>query len=227
MAIRWDNSHDTQRRSNKWQLRRTPQGGKLKGLILTDQPLGVWTHYYGGRTVPCESEACPACIDGQNPRKHWYVAQWDPTRDDRWILELTDRGADELILQVSKGARLRGRHLTTYRTNSRANGPVEAVLGEDHSSRYQLPPAPDIRQALLIIWGIETPDNPITGERGTVRVRGYRRRKGNDHGTNQPPNAGTNGTQQPGRLGSTHGLHEQAAENGRVPEESTFEPSHD
>lgn len=42
---------------------RTPPAKPLIGIITSEDLVGCYTHYYKGRTVPCDGKACQQCID--------------------------------------------------------------------------------------------------------------------------------------------------------------------
>lgn len=181
-AIQWDDSHETARRKNSWQLRRTPQRAKLDAWIVSETPLGVWTHYFGGKTMPCSGDSCKACQDDRSPRKHWYLACIEKNTGDRFLLELTDRGADGVIEAAANGASLRGRHIRTWRINSRPNGAVESNIGAPLPAHIKLPPQPDIRECLITIWGVDARAADADADETMTRVKPHWRRNERTNG---------------------------------------------
>jgi len=46
---------------------RTPLGRPLIAIVTSPDLVGCYTHYYKGRTIPCEGSGCNLCLDGQEP----------------------------------------------------------------------------------------------------------------------------------------------------------------
>ena len=158
-AIQWDDSHETARRKNSWQLRRTPHRAKLDAWIVSDTPLGVWTHYFGGKTMPCSGDSCKACQDDRSPRKHWYLACIEKNTGDRFLLELTDRGADGIIEAAADGTSLRGRHIRTWRINSRQTAQSNPPSAP-HSPHTSNCPSNQTSENASLQYGELTPETP-------------------------------------------------------------------
>ena len=225
MAIRWDDNHETVRRKNLWQLRRTPRGGEIKCYIVSTKPVGVWTHFYGGGTMPCEGDNCVACADHQSARKHWYIAVIGQKDGEKFMLEMTDRGADAIIQVIESKATLRGRYLRTYRINNKPNGPVESITGDLAPSHITIPNEPNLKQCLSIIWGLDSrTDDCEPGEEYT-RVAGHRRKRKLNNG---PRTEETTELPQPldaGGLRSADAIHEPTPETGNLPPRAATEPT--
>lgn len=227
MAIDWDDRPDTPRLRNKCQLVRTPRGGKIQAVIISTAAQAVWTHYYGGRTQPCSGADCEMCEAQGTRRRHVYVAIWNPDTAKTVMLEVTDTAGVELLLWKQEGRPLRGRMIRTVRLNSRVNAPVEVTIGDDVSAKYQLPPEPEIRDSLRIIWHLAHDPSAYTDAEQGTRVRPHIRRKKATNGANQQEPDQANGLQQPGRLGGTNGVHLEAQSNGRFSPRSTSESTFD
>lgn len=46
---------------------RTPPGRSISAIITSPDLIGCFTHYYKGRTVPCEGTGCRLCLNGDTP----------------------------------------------------------------------------------------------------------------------------------------------------------------
>ena len=72
--VRQDDGTEPQaHRTPKLELRRVPAGGSIGGIILDEQPVKVFVHYIGRRTVPCMKTLCPGCEANQEPVWKGYV----------------------------------------------------------------------------------------------------------------------------------------------------------
>lgn len=135
-------------------LVRTPPAGKLIGHITCDTPVAAKTHYYGGRTMPCTGDLCRACEDKRGHRWHVYVTLFT-AHDQRHVLhECTDDAGAPIYAWADAGNKLRGTRWVSYRTNSKANGPVQINLFAEATNSLFLPVAIDIKQVLCQIWKV-------------------------------------------------------------------------
>lgn len=44
---------------------RTPPGRAFSGIVTSPNLVGCFTHYYHGRTIPCEGDGCRLCMAGE------------------------------------------------------------------------------------------------------------------------------------------------------------------
>lgn len=227
MPIAWDNRPDSPRRRNKLQLIRTPRGGKLQGIFLSTEAVGVWTHYYGGRTQPCQQEECEICAHQVTRRHHVYAAIWSPETQKSVLLEMTENAGEELLNRAEQKQSIRGLKFKTHRVNMKPNAPVTLVVMEDASALYQLPPEPDVVEALLIIWHLANDPRYKVKTDPLTRVKPHFRKQKGTNGTGDKKPDQANGLEHPGRLGSANGLHQQGQGPGDLPARSPFEPTDD
>ena len=90
-----------------FRLVRTPSKGKLALFITSDSLLGCWTHFFGGRTVPCTGDKCEACQALASTRWHGYVAALEVKTAEPVVFEITGGGAEQLAAYRAKHGTLR------------------------------------------------------------------------------------------------------------------------
>lgn len=139
-------------------LLRTPANGRLIIAVTSDELVGCPTHWYGGRTVPCEAENCPACLDGLSWRWHGYLSGL--LRSTRRIIlaEFTAQACETITQYYDAQGSIRGAILTAQRHRNRHNGRVIITLTPGDLDVMQLPPAPDILKALATLWNLPRPN---------------------------------------------------------------------
>ncbi|WP_299030434.1 hypothetical protein [uncultured Thermanaerothrix sp.] len=136
-------------------LVRVPPHTAITGTILSDQMIGTWVHFYGGRSYPCRGENCPACEDdiGSRWKAYLHILQDEPPR--QIILEITEHTARALADQTDGLPSLRGIRVRFSRRHPRRNAPVDVRLSNTHLPADSLPPSLDIPSHLERIWGIK------------------------------------------------------------------------
>lgn len=139
-------------RPKNWKLIRTPAKTPLRALVLSDDIVGCNTHFWGGRTVPCEGPHCPACADGSPTRWHGYIAIWLPPDNIRLLFEFTDGPAELLAQYRAANGTLRGCKIEASRIKPVPNARVLLKTSRIDLSKYPLPDAPDICKMLLQMW---------------------------------------------------------------------------
>jgi len=139
-------------------LARTPANGKLIGIITTHDLIGCATHWYGGRTIPCEGETCKACLEGVPWRWHSYIAAMLKGTRHHVLLEFTAQASEKLIEYRDAHKTLRGCGITAKRLRNRANGRVMLTCTQTDLESIHLPPEPNVTKALSLIWGLPQPE---------------------------------------------------------------------
>lgn len=226
-AINWDNRPNHSHRANKLKLIRTPRAGKINAVILSTHATGVWTHYFGNRTIPCLDSGCQGCEHKRQRRQHCYVSIWFPEEDKRELFECTAEAGHELLCMAEENQPIRGRTIRAWRTGRAANSPVEIELGPDLSHKYKLPPEPDVPAALRTIWHL-TNDPAAYGEPQKKKLVQQHWRREKTDGSQHPANdVRATELEQSRRSGSTNGVHQPNAKTGDFPEGPAFEPTHD
>lgn len=227
MPIAWDYDDDVPALRNLWQLIRCPRKGRLNAMVISTYCEAVWTHYYGGRTQPCRGEDCQMCREQGTRRRHIYVGIWHPESNDRNLLEITDRAGKIFLDRRKDKASSRGHRISIERTGPKANSPVLLTFGENIGAKYVIPPEPDIRACLRVIWHMTNDPDAYTDAEKTSFVRGHHRKKGDENGASAAKPNGDLRSKLPGRPGSINRLHEPERENGHLPPSSSSEPALD
>jgi len=151
-------------------LLRTPANGKLIVAITCNEMIGCPTHWYTGRTVPCEQENCEACANGFPWRWHGYLSVMLQQARRHALLELTAQAAEQVVEYGTTHGSLRGTILTAQRHRNRHNGRVLLQLQPGDLDRLNLPEPPNIQAALAVIWNV-----PLAAEPSEDRTRGMHR----------------------------------------------------
>lgn len=150
-------------RGNSLQLKRCPTSRPLKGIITCKDVLGTATHFYHGRTLPCDSETCPACGEGLPWRWHGYISLYLPKAKQHILFELTAQACEPLKAYREANGSLRGCILLARRANAAPNARVLISTSTADQEEFPLPPEPCILDALSIIWNISRSSMAILG----------------------------------------------------------------
>lgn len=149
-------------------IRRTPTNASLYGIITTEDVLVCDTHYWRGRTVPCErlindsgqtedDKQCEACTQKVPYRTHVYVAAIDPKTREHYIFECSAHAAKALIDYRDQTGTLRGCLFDANRPKGTPNGKVVISTNTANLTRNPIPAAPDLVAALCTIWRLPRP----------------------------------------------------------------------
>lgn len=133
-------------------LIRTPSQSPLIGVILSPAMVGCPTHYFGGRTIPCTGDACPACLERQAWRWHGYLHILRAKTHEQALLELTAQAAETITDWFKRHGKIRGVQFRAERPSRRPNGRVVLLLKTFDDPNYVPPPAKDVRKCMAIIW---------------------------------------------------------------------------
>jgi len=145
-------------------LMRTPANRGLTAIILSDDLLGTNTHFYHGRTRPCNNEECDACADGMPWRWHAYFAIWSPSLNRAALFECTAQAAEPFKLYRDAYGTLRGCQFAAKRATTAANSRVIITTRRADLEKIHLPDAPNVIKALSIIWNISIDECQIEGQ---------------------------------------------------------------
>ena len=157
-----------------YDLRRTPPASPLRAIITSDDLLCCDTHWYGGRTLPCERKqlapdgtptagSCAACNDAMPFRTHVYVSVFDGKTHEHYIFECSALAAKPLEEYRAANGTLRGCAISATRPKGKGNSKVVIETCPTNLARVTLPTAPDLARALCVIWRIPCPtDSPAT-----------------------------------------------------------------
>lgn len=137
-----------------YRIIRTPTGGTLDMLVLSDAIYGVDCHYYQGRTRPHTQPTCEPCDIGVPYRWQGYLAVMMTRLRDLALFEFTAASAAPLVEYYETNKTLRGVQIKAARVNSRANGRVILQVTRGDLGLYAAPPAPDVNEILARIWQV-------------------------------------------------------------------------
>ncbi len=146
-----------------YDLKRTPPDKPLKGIITCTDIIGCNTHWWGGRTVPCEDSGCEACKNNTPSRWHVYLSILEAGTRDHFIFECTSKAAKPLEEWRDTNGSLRGVMLYAHRPKRRRNSRVEIILKPHDISGIIIPEPPNLPQAMAVIWQIPGASVMING----------------------------------------------------------------
>ena len=139
---------------NGYDLRRTPPDRPLLAVVTSEDFFVCETHYWGGKTVPCEGEACKACEANSPTRPHVYLSAIEFKTHDHFLYECTATAAIPLDVYRRANRTLRGCQMKSWRPKRIKNGRIEMLCKPIDLATLHLPPAPNIPKALCVIWQI-------------------------------------------------------------------------
>lgn len=176
MPIRFTSAPPDDPRGNGLPLMRTHRTRPTIAVVTCQNVLGCNTHFWGGRTVPCDATDCEACSNGAPWRWHGYVSAFDHRTRLHFLFETTARAAEPFKEWFEKYGTLRGAKFEAVRHQQRANGRVNIRLKSVDAIEFPIPAEPNILAALAIIWNIPLPDfyeaEPIKGHEAIGADRG-------------------------------------------------------
>jgi hypothetical protein len=153
----WSNELPVEGKHMGFDLRRTPTAGAIQGIITCEDILVVPTHYYHGRTTPCERPDCPACRESMPYRTHVYVSAFNEKKREHFLFECTAAAAKPLAEFKAANGSLRGCIIHASRPKCKPNAKVWIQTGAVDRAKVFLPEPPDVQRALCVIWRIPLP----------------------------------------------------------------------
>jgi hypothetical protein len=183
-----------------YDLRRTPPDRPITAVITSPDMIVCDTHFWGGRTTPCErtvnekaetidDSLCPACQAKHPWRTHAYVAAFNHHARVHFLFECTDAAAEPLAAYRQANGTLRGCLFTASRPKRGKNAKVEITTRAADLTKCPLPPAPNLILALSVIWRLPLPAfTSETTRSGRSALRNKPDRLAPVH--NQPDDAG-------------------------------------
>lgn len=165
----WSNELPKHGKHMGFQLHRTPQSASLQAIITCPELLVCDTHFWGGRTIPCERHHqeldgtlsagnCAACNEAVPFRTHVYVSALDTKTRDHFIFECTAHAAKPIEEYRLANNTLRGCIIHASRPKGEKNSKVIIQTSPVNLSRVNLPDPPNVILALTTIWRL-----PLTG----------------------------------------------------------------
>lgn len=137
-----------------WTIKRAPTDSVLKLIILSNDILGIRTHFFRGRTCPCYIGKCEACEHNQLSRWKGYVLAVEQPSGAQCVFEFTPPAARTLDEARKKYGTMRGIQLYVARASKKPNAKVTVtvkgitVLGPTACPDYNVWPI------VAHIWGL-------------------------------------------------------------------------
>lgn len=159
------NTPDEGDRGMKYAIVRTPPKG-LKGAIVTSHdPLGMYTHWHGGRTSPHVGTPCELCDANVSKRWYGYLMIYSIKQARQFLFEYTGSPAESVVEYWVQHRTLRGARLIAERQGARANGRLSLFLHAPAPGAEPLPIAPNRVLLLSQMWQVPlndflSPDDP-------------------------------------------------------------------
>jgi hypothetical protein len=151
-----------------YDLKRTPATQAIIAIITCDELVACQTHYWGGRTVPCEGTECKACLNLVPARWHIYVTCMEEKSRAQYIFECTAQAGEAFSEHFNAHGTLRGCKFQAYRPKQTKNGKVQIETKPYDLTKINLPPAPNLKRALCTIW--QLPAGTVDTETGETKV---------------------------------------------------------
>lgn len=163
------NQLPTEKTNMGFRILRTPQTTALTGIVTSPGLLVCDTHFWHGRTSPCErivgpdgatldDSVCSACQNKQAYRDHVYVSAFDPKTPSHFLFECTCHAAKPFAEHIEAHGTLRGCCFHATRPKQTPNGRVVILTTTATLTKTVLPAAPNVELALAVIWRL-----PLTG----------------------------------------------------------------
>ncbi len=134
---------------------RTPATAPFIAIITCSHLVGCPTHFWHGRTLPCQPPDCPACAEGTAWRWHGYVTCVNDKSGEHQLFETTAQASEEFTDYQKRHNTLRGCNFHATRAGGKTNGRVIIRTKPVDLKIIRLPPAPDIIKCLCHLWNIK------------------------------------------------------------------------
>jgi len=137
---------------------RTPTLKAIVAVVTTPDMLGTYTHWWKGRTIPCERPQCEACDAGTPRRWHSWLGAITVSTSEPFLFELTAGAAPPLTQYKEAYGTLRGCLFQASRASARPNARVVIRTKPADLSKIKLPDPPDLVKCLAILWNLPAQD---------------------------------------------------------------------
>lgn len=135
-----------------WPIMRVGTKGVSRLVIVSNELIGRFTHYWKGRTQPCLTDVCEACANGQAARWYGWLAVISETSGAKAIVEITYQGYVSVADTITFADTLRGRGMAIRRIPAKPNGKMRVEIRPHKTVPIELPNEPDIRAILERMW---------------------------------------------------------------------------
>lgn len=137
----------------KLDLYRVEPGKPLVGIVLDTHPLKVFTHWWGGRTVPCLWNDCKPCGQHRKPEWHGYFTVYSPRTCTVAVVEATTACRDTMARWEQMHGRWRGAQLTLIRVGKERNSRLKMMVSSGNIPVETLPQPIDLMDYMIRLWG--------------------------------------------------------------------------
>lgn len=141
-------------RGQSFPIVRTPIAHPLTAIVTSEDLVGTYTHYYKGRTAPCEQPDCEPCRDGLPYRWHNYLSAYQLSKGLHFLFECTAKAGEPFIEYRKKYNTLRGCMFESQRYSNKPNGRVLIRCKPADLQGILLPKPPHLIRALCILWNV-------------------------------------------------------------------------
>ena len=152
--VHWQRRPHKDDQNTRYRIQRTPAKGTLVARVLSHEFTGARTHYWHGRTTPCDPVLCEACDANQASRWHGWIFAQDLKTLEIYIFEFPPAAGEDLDRKFGELRTLRGVHFKSFRVGGKANSRVVIQFGSQDQDREALPKVPKLEPILCSIWGI-------------------------------------------------------------------------
>jgi len=170
----WTNTLPEDPRGPALPIRRTPARKPLRAIVTSKDLVGTFTHFWKGRTMPCEKPKCEPCDKGQPYRWHAYFSAWEPLTALHFLFECTAQAAEHFVQYRDAHGSLRGCLFQATRWRQAPNGRVLIQTKPDDMRDRRMPAGPDLIAVLSVLWNLPTTELKQDGrepEKQTSHVR--------------------------------------------------------
>jgi hypothetical protein len=157
-VLNFSNAPPTDHHRHPIPIIRTPKTGFFEAVCLSEDLLGTHTHFFGGRTIPCSGEDCPACLKISPLRWHGYVCAKALKAATLCVFEFTATASETFIEYRTRYRTLRGCQFRARRRNPTQNSQVVLQATTCEIDPKFLPQAPDLLKLLCQLWRIDPAD---------------------------------------------------------------------
>jgi hypothetical protein len=144
-------------------LIRTPAQRPLRAIVTSTDLVGTFTHYWKGRTLPCDDDKCLACKDGSPFRWHAWLSAYTGNGHQHILFEMTARPCEDFVLYRKAHGGLRGCLFDAWRPSHRPNGRVLVKVAPANLTGLVLPDPPNLLNILSMIWNVPLPAISVRG----------------------------------------------------------------
>lgn len=178
----WSTSLPPERHNMGYSVVRTPDAAPLHLIATSARYVCVDTHWWRGRTVPCErvqdadqrtidDTPCQACMEKQPYRSHVYLSAINPKTGQHVLFECTAQAAIPIDEYLRAHGTTRGMILHASRAGGKRNSKVLIQTASANQARVALPEPPDLCAALTILWRLPRTALPAPDATKTKRPR--------------------------------------------------------